>query len=194
MLALAAARVPAQMHGRGHGMSAGPVEEQFDRSTTGLPAAVAQREHVLSDGAVFELTAAPVSRRLAGRTVRMLAYNGSLPGPLLRVRQGSTLTVRFRNQLELDSSVHWHGVRVDNASDGVPGVTQDPVRPGELFTYRLRFPDAGLFWYHPHHREDMTQELGLYGGILVEPAAGPGTPGAWPEVDREVVLFVDDIR
>jgi FtsP/CotA-like multicopper oxidase with cupredoxin domain len=191
LLVLAAARTPAQMHG--HGMSAGPVEEQFDSSTTGLPAAVAQREHVLRDGAVFELTAAPVSRRLAGRTVRMLAYNGTLPGPLLRVRQGSTLTVRFRNQLELDSSVHWHGVRVDNASDGVPGLTQDPVRPGELFTYRLRFPDAGLFWYHPHHREDMTQELGLYGGILVEPAAGPGTPGGWPEVDREVVLFVDDI-
>jgi len=161
MLSLAVARTPAQMHGQGHGMSAGPVEEQFDRSTAGLPAAVAQREHVLQDGAVFELTAAPVSRRLAGRTVRMLAYNGTLPGPLLRVRQGSTLTVRFRNQLELDSSVHWHGVRVDNASDGVPGLTQDPVRPGELFTYRLRFPDAGLFWYHPHHREDMTQGAGI---------------------------------
>jgi FtsP/CotA-like multicopper oxidase with cupredoxin domain len=191
-LVLAAVHAPAQMHG--HGMSAGPAEEQFDRSTSGLPAAVAQREHVLSDGAVFELNAAPVSRRLAGRTVRMLAYNGSLPGPLLRVRQGSRLTVRFRNRLELDSSVHWHGVRVENSSDGVPGLTQDPVRPGEDFTYSLRFPDAGLFWYHPHHREDMTQELGLYGGILVEPAAGPGAPGGWPEVDREVVLFADDIR
>src|SRR4030042_5330880 len=91
---LAVARSPSQMHGQGAGMSAGPVEEQFDRSTAGLPAAVAQREHVLQDGAVFELTAAPVSRRLAGRTVRMLAYNGTLPGPPLRVRPGGPRTVR----------------------------------------------------------------------------------------------------
>lgn len=191
MLVLAAAQVPAQMHG--HGMAVGPAAELFERSTAGLPAAAPQSEHVLQDGAVFELTAAPVSRQLAGRAVRMLAYNGSLPGPLLRVRQGSRLTVLFRNGLELDSSVHWHGVRVENPSDGVPGLTQDPIRPGGGFTYRLRFPDAGLFWYHPHHREDVTQELGLYGGILVEPSARPGHPEAWPEADREVVLFLDDI-
>ena len=174
-LVLAAGPAPAQMHG--HGMSVGPAgaTELFDRSTAGLPAAASQRELVLQDGAVIDLTAGPVRKELSGRTLRMFAYNGSIPGPLLRVRQGSTLTVRFTNRLELDSSVHWHGVRVENAADGVPGVTQDPVRPGQSFTYSLRFPDAGLFWYHPHVREDVTQELGLYGGILVEPSRQPGT-------------------
>jgi FtsP/CotA-like multicopper oxidase with cupredoxin domain len=112
---------------------------------------------------------------------------------LLRVKQGSTLTVRFTNLLDLDSSVHWHGLRVENTADGVPGVTQDPVQPGDSHIYRLRFPDAGLFWYHPHHREDLTQELGLYGGILVEPARKPRSAEGWPPVEHEVVLFLDDI-
>jgi FtsP/CotA-like multicopper oxidase with cupredoxin domain len=184
----------AQMHDHGtggEGASTGPAG--FERGIEGLPAAEASREIALADGAVFDLRAAPVSARISGRALRMYAYGGSIPGPLLRVKQGSSVTVRFANALDLDSSVHWHGVRVENSSDGVPGVTQQPVRPGGTHTYRLRFPDAGLFWYHPHVREDVAQELGLYGGILVEPAAAAGTPGGWPSVDREVVLFLDDI-
>jgi FtsP/CotA-like multicopper oxidase with cupredoxin domain len=192
-LPMAAGPAPAQMHGHGHGTPATPAAATFDRSTAGLTEALPSREQRLEDGALFDLTAAPVSKQLAGRTLRMYAYNGSIPGPLLRVRQGSTLTVRFANRLDLDSSVHWHGVRVENAADGVPGVTQEAVRPGASHIYRLRFPDAGLYWYHPHHREDVTQELGLYGGILVEPASKQGSPGGWPVVDREVVLFLDDI-
>src|SRR4030042_1841456 len=184
----------AQMPGHGEGMMVpSGAPEGFERSTAGLAAALPSRDIILKDKAAFELTAAPVSKQLSGRTLRMYAYNGSIPGPLLRVKQGSTLTVRFSNRLDLDSSVHWHGLRVENASDGVPGVTQSPVRPGDGYTYRLRFPDAGLFWYHPHLREDVTQELGLYGGILVEPSAKPGQPGGWPVIDRDVVLFLDDI-
>ena len=196
VLALAATseQLWGQMPGHGEGMmEPSKAPEGFERSTAGLAAAFPTRDIILKDKAVFELTAAPVSKQLSGRTLRMYAYNGSIPGPLLRVKQGSTLTVRFSNRLDLDSSVHWHGVRVENASDGVPGVTQSPVRPGDEYTYRLRFPDAGLFWYHPHLREDVTQELGLYGGILVEPSAKPGQPGGWPAADREVVLFLDDI-
>jgi FtsP/CotA-like multicopper oxidase with cupredoxin domain len=184
----------AQMHSHGSGgggAAAGPAG--FERGTDGLPPAGASREIVLADGAVFDLAAAPVRAQVAARTLRMYAYGGSIPGPLLRVKQGSSVTVRFSNRLDLDSSVHWHGVRVENSSDGVPGVTQQPVRPGGTHTYRLRFPDAGLFWYHPHVREDAAQELGLYGGILVEPAADPGSAAGWPVADREVVLFLDDI-
>ena len=195
-LAIGAAseRLWAQMPGHGeHMMAPSMAPEGFERSTAGLAAVSPSRDVMLKDKAVFELTAAPVSKQLSGRTLRMYAYNGSIPGPLLRVKQGSTLTVRFTNRLDLDSSVHWHGVRVENGSDGVPGVTQSPVRPGDEYTYRLRFPDAGLFWYHPHLREDVTQELGLYGGILVEPSAKPGQPGGWPATDREVVVFLDDI-
>ncbi len=190
----ASARLWGQMPGHGeHMMAPSRAPEGFERSTEGLAGALPSQQIMLKDGAVFELTAAPVSKQLSGGSLRLYAYNGSIPGPLLRVKQGSSLTVRFVNRLDLDSTVHWHGIRAQNASDGVPGVTQDPVRPGDEYIYRLRFPDAGLFWYHPHLREDVTQELGLYGGILVEPAARPGQPGGWPAVDREAVLFLDDI-
>ncbi len=184
----------AQMHGHASaGGPAGSATDGFARGVAGLPAAAASREVALADGAVYDLEAAAVSGQVAGRTLRLYAYNGSVPGPLLRVRQGSSITVRFANRLDLDSSVHWHGVRVENSSDGVPGVTQQAVAPNGMHTYSLRFPDAGLFWYHPHVREDVAQELGLYGGILVEPAGKPNAPGGWPPADREVVLFLDDI-
>jgi FtsP/CotA-like multicopper oxidase with cupredoxin domain len=85
--------------------------------------------------------------------------------------------------------VHWHGLRLENRYDGVPHETQAPIPVGGEFTYRIQFPDAGLYWYHPHIREDYTQELGLYGNLLVVPA----DPGYWPPVDREFVLTLDDL-
>jgi FtsP/CotA-like multicopper oxidase with cupredoxin domain len=89
----------------------------------------------------------------------------------------------------LPSSVHWHGVRLDNRYDGVPGVTQEPVLPGESFLYRVQFRDAGIYWYHPHHREDIQQDLGLYGNMIVRPKE----PGYFNEVHREEVLMLDDL-
>jgi FtsP/CotA-like multicopper oxidase with cupredoxin domain len=85
--------------------------------------------------------------------------------------------------------VHWHGLRLENKYDGVPHETQAPIPVGGEFTYRIQFPDAGLYWYHPHIREDYTQELGLYGNILVVPSE----PDYWPPADRELVLTVDDL-
>jgi FtsP/CotA-like multicopper oxidase with cupredoxin domain len=85
--------------------------------------------------------------------------------------------------------VHWHGLRLENRYDGVPHETQAPIPVGGEFTYRVQFPDAGLYWYHPHIREDYTQELGLYGNILVVPSE----PDYWPPVDRELVLTLDDL-
>jgi FtsP/CotA-like multicopper oxidase with cupredoxin domain len=119
----------------------------------------------------------------------MMGFNGQIPGPLLRVREASTITVNFTNETSLPTSVHWHGLRLDNRYDGVPGVTQDPVRPGESFEYRIRFPDPGIYWYHPHHREDVTQELGLAGNMLVDALA----EDHYNEVDREEVLMLDDL-
>src|SRR3712207_2600757 len=107
-------------------------------------------------------------------TVKLLGYNGAIPGPTLQVSQGSEVTVHFRNELDLETTVHWHGLRHDNRYDGVPtgrhGGMQAPVPPGGGCTYHLRFPDAGVFWYHPHVREDYAQEHGLYGSIVVTPA------------------------
>src|SRR5690606_12325677 len=114
-------------------------------------------------GDTVDLEAGLVRRTIAGKTFAMYGFKGQHPGPLLRVRQGAEIVVRFRNAAELPSAVHWHGVRLENRFDGVPGVTQEPVAPGETFTYRIRFPDDGIYWYHPHHREDIQQDLGLFG-------------------------------
>jgi FtsP/CotA-like multicopper oxidase with cupredoxin domain len=119
----------------------------------------------------------------------MLSYNGSIPGPTLRVRQGSEVVVLVRNEGDTATTVHWHGLRLDNAYDGVPFETQPPIEIGGEFTYRLRFPDPGLYWYHPHIREDYGLDMGLYGNIVVDPA----DPDYWPAVDREVVVTLDDV-
>jgi FtsP/CotA-like multicopper oxidase with cupredoxin domain len=119
----------------------------------------------------------------------MLAYNGSIPGPTLRVTQGSEVAVTVRNDGDHATTVHWHGLRLQNAYDGVPDQTQAPIPVGGEFTYRLQFPDDGVYWYHPHVREDYGLELGLYANILVDPAPG----NSWPAVDREAVVTLDDI-
>jgi FtsP/CotA-like multicopper oxidase with cupredoxin domain len=97
--------------------------------------------------------------------------------------------VHVQNQGDLDTTVHWHGLRLENRYDGVPHETQAPIPVGGEFTYRIQLPDAGLYWYHPHIREDYTQELGLYGNLLVIPS----DPDYWSPVDRELVLTVDDL-
>ncbi len=87
------------------------------------------------------------------------SYNGQIPGPVIHGKEGTTLVVDFINKLKEPSSIHWHGLRIDNAMDGVPGVTQDPVGPGENFTYRLKLEEAGTFWYHPHFNSSCSLEL-----------------------------------
>jgi FtsP/CotA-like multicopper oxidase with cupredoxin domain/DNA-directed RNA polymerase subunit RPC12/RpoP len=164
-------------------------EQSFPTDPTGLSEASRPEVLELADGDTLNLRVAPVAKRLRENTVRMLGYNGSIPGPILRVRQGSEVTVNVTNDGDLDTTVHWHGLRLENKYDGVPHETQLPIPVGGSFTYRIRFPDPGLYWYHPHIREDYTQEMGLYGNILVEPAAAD----YWPPATREVVLTLDDV-
>ena len=122
----------------------------------------------LRRGDTLDLTAALLRRTIRGHAFAMYGFNGQVPGPLIRVPQGATITVRFHNRIDLPSSVHWHGVRLDNRSDGAVGVTQEPVPPGGDFVYTVRFPDAGVYWYHPHVREDIEQAMGLVGNMLVD--------------------------
>ena len=143
----------------------------------------------LNNGDRFDLVITPVSKRLGEIEAQMLAYNGSIPGPTLRVRQGSEIEVVVTNETDIETTVHWHGLRLENRYDGVPHETQAPITSGGSYTHRLSFPDAGLFWYHPHMREDYAQEMGLYGNIIVEPA----DPTYWPTADRDVVFTLDDI-
>jgi FtsP/CotA-like multicopper oxidase with cupredoxin domain len=164
------------------------VPDHFPTEVAGLPEARGPELVELADGDRFELRIAPVAKRLGDETVRMLAYNGSIPGPVLKVREGSEITVDVENQGDMDATVHWHGLRLDNRYDGTHE-TQRPMAVGERFTARVSFPDPGVYWYHPHIREDYGQEMGLYGNVLVEPA----DPDYWPPVHRDVALTLDDI-
>jgi FtsP/CotA-like multicopper oxidase with cupredoxin domain len=164
----------------------------FARDVSGLPAASRSRPLLVDDGATIDLIARPVSKQIGDATVKMLGYDGSIPGPTLHFRQGSEATVRFRNDTDQPTTVHWHGLRHDNLFDGVPEEhrgMQPPVSPGDTYSYRLRVPDPGVYWYHPHIREDYGQEQGLYGAIIVQPVE----PAYWPLVDREACLILDDI-
>lgn len=166
-----------------------PVAPYLPRSDSAVPAVKGREQIRLSHGDTLRLTAGLVQRRFKGRTFTMYGFNGQHPGPLLQVPQGAEVTVEFVNGLDQPSSVHWHGIRLDNRFDGVPHLTQDAVPPGGRFTYRLRFPDAGIYWYHPHVREDVQQDLGLAGNLLVRsPHAGHYSPA-----DREEVLMLDDL-
>ncbi|SHN88692.1 Heavy-metal-associated domain-containing protein [Geodermatophilus obscurus] len=167
----------------------GDPVDTFATDTTGLPQATRTQVLELAEDETLHLRLGPVAKRIAGATVRMLAYNGSVPGPTLKVRQGSEIVVQVTNEADIDTTVHWHGLRLENRYDGVPHETQAPIPVGESFTYRIQFPDPGLYWYHPHIREDYTQEMGLYGNILVEPAE----PDYWPPAHRDVVLTLDDV-
>lgn len=143
----------------------------------------------VKDGDTLDLSATLVRRTVAGRPYIMYGFNGEVPGPLLRVPQNATITVRFHNRIDLPSSIHWHGVRLDNRDDGVPGVTQQAVAPGDSFVYRVHFPDAGVYWYHPHVREDIEQALGLFGNMIVDsPDSSYYSPA-----NREQVLVFDDL-
>ena len=164
------------------------ADTHFSTAVAGLPTAVETEVVDLADGDTINLRIAPVVKQLGDDTVRMLAYNGSIPGPTLRVREGSEVTVDVTNDTEMEATVHWHGLRLENRYDGTHE-TQAPIPVGGSFAYRISFPDPGVYWYHPHIREDYGQEMGLYGNILVEPA----DPDYWPPVHREIALTLDDV-
>src|SRR5690242_17590819 len=160
----------------------------FPTDPTGLPEARPTDVVQLGDGDLFDMTIEPVAKRIGDQTVRMLGYGGSVPGPTLRAPEGGEIRVRVENRGDLEATVHWHGLRLDNRYDGTPE-TQRPMQIGESFEYRLQFPDEGLYWFHPHIRQDYGQEMGLYGTILVVPE----DPAYWAPAHRELVVTLDDV-
>ncbi len=167
------------------------VDPYLPETPGGDPAPTARPNEVINlpDGGTLDLDASFVERTINGHTFTMYGFNGQYPGPLIRVPQDATITVNFTNRLDLPTAIHWHGIRLDNRFDGVPGVTQDPVPPQGSFQYRIHFPDAGIYWYHPHHREDIQQDLGLYGNMRVDAR----DPDYFGPVNREEVLMFDDL-
>src|SRR4051812_31814570 len=175
-------------HDHHHHGSHEAASHTFRTDPAGLPESAPSETVDLDDGDELELRIAPVAKRLGYATVRMLAYNGSVPGPTLRARQGSQVVVDVANDGDFDATVHWHGLRLENRYDGTHE-TQQPIPVDGTFTYRLDFPDPGVYWYHPHIREDYGQELGLYGNIVVVPAE----EDYWPPAHRELTITLDDV-
>lgn len=167
----------------------GDTSGAFSASVRGLSEAKESETVELKDGDTYDLTARIVKKEIGNAEVKMLAYNGMIPGPLLKVAQGAEVMLNFKNETDVPTTIHSHGIRLDNQFDGVPDVTQKEVGIGESFSYTIKFPDAGIYWYHPHVREDYAQELGLYGNYLVTPT----NEDYWNPVNREAALFLDDI-
>ena len=169
-----------------------PVErdgETFSARTRGLPNVQPTEVVTLKDGDTYEMTAEIVKQKIGNKTIKRLAYNRMIPGPLLKVEKDAEITLRFTNKLDVETTLHSHGLRGLDDHDGVPTTMmgkQEPMQPGDSYDYTLTFPDTGVYWYHPHIREDYGQELGLYGNFQVTEG------GYWSEVDKEEFLIVDD--
>jgi FtsP/CotA-like multicopper oxidase with cupredoxin domain len=166
-----------------HGMEPIPAD--------GVPAATQDKggqplDFRLEEGVkVFELTAQPVRWNILDDvTVTAWTYNGTVPGPMIRVTEGDRVRMVFTNHLPEPTTIHWHGIEVPNAMDGVPGVTQDPVMPGETFTYEFVAKPAGSFMYHSHFEGDTQVSIGLYAPFIIDPAP-PENP---PDVDVSLML------
>jgi suppressor of ftsI len=143
----------------------------------------------LADGDTVRLEGQVLRREINGRAVAVYGFNGQSPGPTFRVPQGATIVVEFTNHIDFATTLRWHGVRVENRFDGVPGQTQSPVQVGATYTAEVHFPDAGIFWYHPHQRAHIAQDLGMYGNIIVEPR----DPDYYSPVNSEETLILDDV-
>jgi FtsP/CotA-like multicopper oxidase with cupredoxin domain len=153
---------------------------------SGLPAAAALAQPTPR---TFDLSTGFIERELkaGGPKVNFWGFNGSIPGPTMRYRKGDKASIMVSNGLSVDTAVHWHGMRVPNAMDGVPMVTQDPIKPGGRMLYEYRVPDSGTFWYHPHQSSFEQVPRGLYGAFIVEEDKPI-------EVDREQVWVLSDVK
>lgn len=158
----------------------------FGSSSADFDAAPAEDTSATVGEVSFELEAREADVELAdGKLVRLWTYNGALPGPTLEARVGDRVRVHLKNSLAVDTTIHWHGLRLPAEMDGVPGA-RPAIAPGEEFTYEFTATDAGTFWYHPHVSSDEQVERGLYGAIVVRDAGEPS-------VTSERVVVLDDV-
>ena len=135
---------------------------------------------------VFELTAKAVEWQiLDGVTVTAFTYNGTVPGPMIRVTEGDQVRIVVRNELADPTTIHWHGVEVPNTMDGIPDITQEPIQPGETFTYEFVAKPAGTFMYHSHFEGDVQVGAGLYAPFIIDPKEPESDP---PAVDKTLMI------
>lgn len=158
-------------------------------SAAALAAALPSRL-LAAEAPIAELRPGPGRARLEGpgrAAADLWLFNDQCPGPLLRLKRGVRQTVRVTNELDEPTTVHWHGLRIDNAMDGVPDLTQAPIPPGGSFDYSLTPPDSGSFWYHSHYKGAVQMDRGLYGPLIVEDDSPL-------DVDLDRMVTLDDWR
>jgi FtsP/CotA-like multicopper oxidase with cupredoxin domain len=138
---------------------------------------------------VYELTCKKVMWEVSpGKKLEAWTYNGQLPGPEIRVTQGDTVRIIVKNELDESTAVHFHGVRMPNKMDGVPFITQPPIRPGESFTYEFVVPNAGSHMYHSHHNSTKQVSMGMLGAFIVDPK----DKGKEPKFDKDYTVILND--
>ncbi len=181
---------PAQLSTTGENQSALEAMEAIPES--GVPQATEKQglqelKFSLENGVkVFKLTAEPIRWPiLKDTTVTAWAYNGMVPGPLIRVSDGDKVKLLVKNNLPEATTIHWHGILVPNNMDGIPDETQEPIKPGETFTYEFTAKPAGTFWYHSHFNSDKQISVGLSGAFIIEP---PGGLASKPDIDKVLML------
>jgi suppressor of ftsI len=144
----------------------------------------------LSDGEVFDLELKKVVKNIDGSEVEMLSYGGSIPGPTFDVEEGATITLNIQNKLDIASTIHPHGINNDVENDGVPEISQSEILPGDSYQQTIRFTDPGVYWYHPHVREDYAQASGMYANFVVRPS----DDSEWNTYDSEQVVMLSDLQ
>jgi manganese oxidase len=154
--------------------------------TTGYDSGVAGKTTPTGQVRNYELVASETSWEIApGVIVPAIAYNRQVPGPTIRVMEGDTLRVTLKNELAKSTSIHWHGLHVPNAVDGVPGVTQAPIEPGQSYTYEFQASHAGTFMYHPHNNSVEQIDRGLYAPLIIDPVTPTAT-----QFDKEFTMML----
>jgi CopA family copper-resistance protein len=168
------------------GLAAGGAVAGFGLWREPLAAHAGARQPAILSGTEFDLSIGETAVNFTGAARTALTVNGSLPAPLLRWREGDTVTVRVANRLRgEDASIHWHGILLPANMDGVPGISFDGIRPGETYVYRFQVRQAGTYWYHSHSA--FQEQRGVYGPLVIEPR----TP-APPQYDREHVVLLSE--
>ena len=190
--AKASAAVPAPLTPR---QNADAMDAMHEKGIKAFPAATAGKGNVLLEPRmengvkVFELTAEEIKWEVEpGKHVDAMAFNGMVPGPMIRVREGDRVHLTLVNRMSQSTSIHFHGLELPNDQDGVPYITQPPVKPGDSFEYRFTVPNAGSHMYHSHHNSAEQVSKGLLGAFVVEPAH----PVAAHRADVDAVMILND--
>jgi len=167
------------------GIVAGGVVLGLAPWTSLLAASRISGDKKILSGTEFDLTIAKTPVNFTGKPRMATTINGGIPGPTLRWREGDTVTIRVTNQLQEYSSIHWHGILLPYQMDGVPGLSYKGIAPGETFTYQFKVQQSGTYWYHSH--SGMQEQTGIYGAIVIEPAASETI-----RADRDYVVALSD--